>query len=265
LPKLKTVVSRSLGANAVRRFSAVATLLLAFAQSATSAGAEDSSALFREALRQDLKGGPADARLAFGIYRRAAEAGLPEAQFNVAIMLDSGRGVSPDVAQAATWYARAASHGIRRAAYNLGQLYEAGQGVPQNVDLARAWFKASDLPAARARLTAIRSGGAKAATLSAPVLVAPGNGGLIGSGANNVELVWTARQGPEGVRFFVELRALVPSGSREIYSGFVDVSSLNVALSSSFKGAFAWRVFAVAQGSGRYAASNWSYLRTSAN
>jgi Sel1 repeat len=265
LPKLKTVVSRSLGANAVRRFSAVATLLLAFAQSATSAGAEDSSALFREALRQDLKGGPADARLAFDMYRRAAEAGLPEAQFNVAIMLDSGRGVSPDVAQAATWYARAASHGIRRAAYNLGQLYEAGQGVPQNVDLARAWFKASDLPAARARLTAIRSGGAKAATLSAPVLVAPADGGLIGSGANNVELVWTARQGPEGVRFFVELRALVPSGSREIYSGFVDVSSLNVALSSSFKGAFAWRVFAVAQGSGRYAASNWSYLSTSAN
>lgn len=249
----------------MRRFSAVATLLLAFAQSATSAGAEDSSALFREALRQDLKGGPADARLAFDMYRRAAEAGLPEAQFNVAIMLDSGRGVSPDVAQAATWYARAASHGIRRAAYNLGQLYEAGQGVPQNVDLARAWFKASDLPAARARLTAIRSGGAKAATLSAPVLVAPADGGLIGSGANNVELVWTARQGPEGVRFFVELRALVPSGSREIYSGFVDVSSLNVALSSSFKGAFAWRVFAVAQGSGRYAASNWSYLSTSAN
>lgn len=258
-------MSRSLGANALRRFSAVATLLLAFAQSATSAGAEDSSALFREALRQDLKGGPADARLAFDMYRRAAEAGLPEAQFNVAIMLDSGRGVSPDVAQAATWYARAASHGIRRAAYNLGQLYEAGQGVPQNVDLARAWFKASDLPAARARLTAIRSGGAKAATLSAPVLVAPADGGLIGSGANNVELVWTARQGPEGVRFFVELRALVPSGSREIYSGFVDVSSLNVALSSSFKGAFAWRVFAVAQGSGRYAASNWSYLSTSAN
>ncbi|UXN67440.1 sel1 repeat family protein (plasmid) [Phyllobacterium sp. A18/5-2] len=265
MPKLKTVVSRSLGANALRRFSAVATLLLAFAQSATSAGAEDSSALFREALRQDLKGGPADARLAFDMYRRAAEAGLPEAQFNVAIMLDSGRGVSPDVAQAATWYARAASHGIRRAAYNLGQLYEAGQGVPQNVDLARAWFKASDLPAARARLTAIRSGGAKAATLSAPVLVAPADGELIGSGANNVELVWTARQGPEGVRFFVELRALVPSGSREIYSGFVDVSSLNVALSSSFKGAFAWRVFAVAQGSGRYAASNWSYLSTSAN
>lgn len=249
----------------MRRFSAVATLLLAFAQSATWVRAEDSSALFREALRQDLKGGPADARLAFDIYRRAAEAGLPEAQFNVAIMLDSGRGVSRDVAQAATWYARAASHGIRRAAYNLGQLYEAGQGVPQNDDLARAWFKASDLPAARARLTAIRPSGAKAETLSAPVLVAPADGGLIGSGADNVELVWTARQGPEGVRFFVELRALVPSGSREIYSGFVEVSSLNVTFSNSLKGVFAWRVFAIARGSSRYAASNWSYLRTSAN
>ncbi|UVK49449.1 sel1 repeat family protein (plasmid) [Mesorhizobium sp. AR07] len=262
--KLKTVVSRSPGANAVRRFATAASLLLAFAQSATSASAEDPSALFREALRQDLMGGSTDARLAFDMYRRAAEAGLPEAQFNVAIMLDSGRGVSPDVAQAATWYARAASHGIRRAAYNLGQLYEAGQGVPQNVDLARAWFKASDLPAARARLTAIRSGGAKAATLSAPILIAPAEGELIGSGTNSVELVWTAPQEPEGVRFFVELRALVPSGSREIYSGFVDISSLNVAL-SSLKGAFAWRVFAVARRGGRYAASDWSYLHTAAN
>lgn len=240
-------------------------LLLAFAQLATSAGAEDSSALFREALRQDLKGGPTDARLAFDIYRRAAEAGLPEAQFNVAIMLDSGRGVAADVAQAATWYARAASHGIRRAAYDLGQLYEAGQGVPQNVDLARAWFKASDLPAARSRLTDIRSGGAKAATLSAPILIAPADGELIGAGANNVELVWTAHQGPEALRFFVELRALMPSDQKEIYSGFVDVSSLNVALSDSFKGAFAWRVSAVAPKSGRYAASNWSYLRTPTN
>jgi len=83
----------------VRRFATAASLLLAFAQSATSASAEDPSALFREALRQDLMGGSTGARLAFDMYRRAAEAGLPEAQFNVAIMLDSGRGVSPDVAQ----------------------------------------------------------------------------------------------------------------------------------------------------------------------
>ncbi|MER9232166.1 sel1 repeat family protein [Mesorhizobium sp. M0622] len=264
MPNLKTVVSRSPGANAVCRFVTAASLLLALAESVTPASAEDPSALFREALRQDLMGGPTGARLAFDMYRRAAEAGLPEAQFNVAIMLDSGRGVSPDMAQAATWYARAASHGIRRAAYNLGQLYEAGQGVPQNVDLARAWFKASGLPAARARLTAIRSGGAKAATLSAPILIAPTYGELIGSSANSVELVWTARQQPAGVRFFVELLALVPSGSSEIYSGFVDISSLNVAL-SSHKGAFAWRVLAVARRGGRYAASDWSYMRTAAN
>ena len=248
----------------MRRISIAASLLLLFAQSATSAGPEDSITLFREALRQDLMGGSTGARLAFDTYRRAAEGGLPEAQFNVAIMLDSGRGVSPDVAQAATWYARAASHGIRRAAYNLGQLYEAGQGVPQNVDLARAWFKASDLPAARARLNAIRSGAAKAATLSAPTLIAPANSELIGSGANSVELVWTARQEPEDTHFFVELRALVPSGAREIYSGFVDISSLDVPL-SGIKGAFAWRVFAVARRGGRYAASDWSYLRTATN
>ena len=67
--------------------------------------------------------------------RRAAESGHVQAAFNVAAMLDSGRGAPRDVAQAAIWYARAAAGGNRRAAFNLGQLYESGEGVPANIDL----------------------------------------------------------------------------------------------------------------------------------
>jgi TPR repeat protein len=60
--------------------------------------------------------------------------GHTQAQFNVAAMLDSGRGAPRDVAQASIWYARAAAGGNRRAAFNLGQLYESGEGVPANID-----------------------------------------------------------------------------------------------------------------------------------
>ena len=72
-------------------------------------------------------------------------------------MLDSGRGATRDVAEAAVWYARAAAAGNHRAAFNLGQLYESGEGVPANADLARAWYAAADLPAAREHLAEIKA------------------------------------------------------------------------------------------------------------
>jgi hypothetical protein len=235
---------------------AVTGLLLASA----SARAGDASALFREALRHDLDGSAADMRIAVDLYRRAAEAGLPEAQFNMAVMLDSGRGVKPDVAAAAVWYARAAAHGNRRAAFNLGQLYEAGEGVPKNPDLARAWFQASDLPAARTRLAAVRRPPAAPGSVLAPVLLEPANEAAAAPGSDGIELVWTSPAQPRPVRFFVEARAISANGSREIYAGFVETSSLAVPLANVDEG-LAWRVLAVVGGNGSgYAASPWSYL-----
>jgi hypothetical protein len=228
--------------------------------------AEEPRALFQEALRHDLTGELAEVRLAVDIYRRAAESGLPEAQFNLAVMLDSGRGVPTDVAQAAIWYARAASHGNKRAAFNLGQLYEAGQGVPRNADLARAWFKVSNLPAARARLAAAAaSANAQATALTAPDLVAPTPDEPLRPSLKEIELVWTSPPQPEPVRFFVELREIVGSGSREIYAGFSDLSSVSVALPGSGGAPLVWRVLAVAEKARQYAASDWSYLPAASN
>ena len=232
---------------------ALAGLCLAWALSPSLARAEDVKALFDEAVRYDLEG-EGKAPLAFALYRRAAEAGLLEAEFNVAVMLDSGRGVTPDATQAATWYARAATHGHRRAAYDLGQLYEAGEGVPRNADLARAWFSASDLPAARGRQVAPDLRDPDAA-LSGPVPVAPAAGAAVDPGQAGIEFVWTSRPEPEPVRFLVELRALDPSGSHEVFSGDVGVSAALAA--SAARGDYAWRVSAVAVGTGRYKASNW--------
>ena len=233
-------------------------LLLLAALPASPACAAGPAAWFDEATRYELGNGVAqNSRIAFTLYRYAAQAGLPEAEFNLAAMLDNGRGVAKDIAQAATWYARAASHGNPRAAYNLGLLYQAGEGVPRNVDLARAWFaNAPDLPAARTRLIALHAGAPGSGPLMAPTPVAPGAGGDTGSGVGGIELVWTSPSQPEPVRFFVELRAIEGSGSREVFSGFTDTSSVFAPL-PDVHGDYAWRVLAIARVAGRYTASDW--------
>jgi hypothetical protein len=219
------------------------------------ARAQDAGALFQEALRRDMEGGGTEA--AFQLYFRAAEAGHPEAQFNVAAMLDTGRGVTPDVSQAATWYARAASHGVKRAAYNLGQLYETGQGVLRNLDIARAWFEASQLPAARERIASMKPMAKRPDILSPPSLVSP----VDNSPATSVvELVWTSRPQPEPVQFYVELHRRTGSASNDIFSGFVSTTSMSIRLHDP--GIYVWRVFAVAGKGGRYAASDWAFFRS---
>ena len=216
--------------------------------------AEDPKSLFDEALRSDLDD-VGHASLAFAKFRQAAEAGLPEAEFNVAVMLDSGRGVAPDASQSATWYARAAMHGNQRAAYNLGQLYEAGHGVPRNASLAQAWFAASNLPAARDR-TMEPDAQQPGVELSKPSLIAPSAGAVMASKQAGIEFVWTSQPQPEPVRFFVELRALDASGSHEVFSREVALSG---ALTDRPEpdGDYAWRAFTIATKTGRYLPSDW--------
>ena len=162
--------------------------------------------------------------------RRAANLGHTQAAFNVAVMLDSGRGAPRDVAQAALWYARAAAGGDHRAAFNLGQLYESGEGVPANADLARAWYIAADLPAARERIGETKSAPGRPSLVQAPAPLFPLKNSSLEPGLQQVDIVWTAPLEPEAVRFFVELRVLDAQASHEAWSGFVDVSSVRLPL-----------------------------------
>ncbi len=237
------------------RVAAFLVALSSLAPACTFALADGPIDWFNKGVRYDAQGDP---RAAFASYMRAAEGGEPEAEFNVAVMLDSGRGVARDIAKAAIWYARAASHGNRRAAYNLGQLYEAGEGVPRNVNLARAWFASSDLEAAHVRIAGLlraRETGA-ATELTAPTLLVPEAGARAEGVGDGVELVWTCRPQPEPVRFYVELRALDALGSREVTASFTAVSSLLAGVPNA-GGDYAWRVLAVALKASRYVASDW--------
>ncbi|MCL2887556.1 MAG: sel1 repeat family protein [Betaproteobacteria bacterium] len=67
-------------------------------------------------------------------------------------MYEKGRGVTQDLAEAATWHRKAeelhrkkAERGDARAQYNLGFMYETGYGVTQDYAEAATWYrKAAD-------------------------------------------------------------------------------------------------------------------------
>ena len=70
----------------------------------------------------------------------AAEQGNADAQYNLGLMYDNGRGVPQDYATAAKWYTLAAEQGFALAQNNLGFMYGNGVGVPQDYVYAHMWF-----------------------------------------------------------------------------------------------------------------------------
>ncbi|MCA9621341.1 MAG: sel1 repeat family protein, partial [Myxococcales bacterium] len=61
-----------------------------------------------------------DAEASFEAHRRAAEAGDPDAKFELSLCYGQGLGVPPDPEQARLWLGRAAAANHPRALYNLG-------------------------------------------------------------------------------------------------------------------------------------------------
>ncbi len=72
-------------------------------------------------------------------YQRAADQGNVKAMHNLAA-LAAGREDSPDYATAARWFAEAAQYGLPDSQYNLAVLHESGLGVEKDLSLAYLWF-----------------------------------------------------------------------------------------------------------------------------
>ena len=79
------------------------------------------------------------------IYGRAAEAGLPTAQADLADMLLKGEGGRPDPKAALPLLRAAAAANHPVAQFQLGQMFETGAGglVPQNIEMARKLYAAA--------------------------------------------------------------------------------------------------------------------------
>ena len=81
-----------------------------------------------------------DYTTALKYWRPLAELGHTRAQYILAVMYESGRGVPQDDAEAVKWYHMAANQGFNRAQYNLGFMYAMGRGVSQDTVQAHMWF-----------------------------------------------------------------------------------------------------------------------------
>jgi len=74
------------------------------------------------------------------IFQELARQGHTDAQNNLGVMYNTGKGVGQDNAEAARWYRMAAERGHADAQSNLASLYVTGRGVPQDYVRAYAWF-----------------------------------------------------------------------------------------------------------------------------
>ena len=74
-------------------------------------------------------------------FTKGAEAGLPEAMFNLGSCLDQGKGLAaPDYLAAENWYRRAADAGHKYAAWNLSNMFSVGRGrASQMMPMPATW------------------------------------------------------------------------------------------------------------------------------
>jgi len=95
-----------------------------------------------------------DYQTALKKWRRLANLGWNNAEYNLGVMYEKGRGVAQDYKQAVRWYRKAGDDQgevllidppVAEAQYNLGVLYAGGKGVAQDDKQAVKWYrKAAD-------------------------------------------------------------------------------------------------------------------------
>ena len=102
---------------------------------------EDVAAMRNEGLMLRKGQGTAkDPKAALDMLERAADAGLPTAQFDLAEMLLDGEAGRPNPKAALPWLTQAAQAHHPAAEYRLGLLYEQGTVVEKNLSFARALY-----------------------------------------------------------------------------------------------------------------------------
>ncbi|HUE45797.1 MAG TPA: hypothetical protein VMO81_06045 [Aestuariivirgaceae bacterium] len=85
------------------------------------------------------RGRPVDREQAVALYEQAAAAGNINAMHNLAVLRIDASG-RRDYAQAASWFRKAAERGLKDSQFNLAVLYERGLGVARNPENAVFWY-----------------------------------------------------------------------------------------------------------------------------
>ncbi len=118
-----------------------ATVLLIFRQFADQGNANAQVNL--GVMYERGKGVPQDYKEAMKWYRKAADQGYASAQYIVGDIYDNGWGVTQDYAEAVRWHRKAANQGYAPAQTNLGFMYSIGQGVTLDLVQAHMWYNLS--------------------------------------------------------------------------------------------------------------------------
>ncbi|MDX1764207.1 MAG: trypsin-like peptidase domain-containing protein, partial [bacterium] len=106
------------------------------------AEAGDSNAQINLGVMYDYgKGVPRNPELAIKWYGAAAEQNNCVALYNLGAMYAQGRCLTQDVGRAAQLYEKAAEQGLAIAQYTLGMLYISGNGVSRDPEKARFWLQ----------------------------------------------------------------------------------------------------------------------------
>jgi len=83
---------------------------------------------------------PPDNKTAVKWYTLAAKKGFADAQNDLGVMHEQGRGIKQNYKGAVKWYTLAAKQGVAISQHNLAVMYEKGRGVKQNYKTAIKWY-----------------------------------------------------------------------------------------------------------------------------
>lgn len=127
-----------------------------------AANAKNPQALFRMGVFYLDGMGPIgkDPKKAAEYFYESAKMGYAQAQHNLAVLFEEGRGVMKDNAAALFWYMQAARNGDAAAARTIGLFYLEGKGISRSITKAEEWLRkaaeAGDFEAQRILRTRIR-------------------------------------------------------------------------------------------------------------
>ncbi|MGM0562032.1 MAG: tetratricopeptide repeat protein [Pseudomonadota bacterium] len=89
-------------------------------------------------------GVPRSEERAFKLWLAAAENGHQQAQYNVALAYYEGMGTEQDHSKAAEWFERSASSGLAESQFALAEMYRLGVGVDENRAHALYWYELAE-------------------------------------------------------------------------------------------------------------------------
>lgn len=137
----------------------IATIVAAMAVSSFAFADEPPRCIVRDAM-DELSAGfnylnESQYESAFPCFQSVAEEN-PIAAFNLGVMFTTGRGTETNNDEALKWFRKAAQAGVDEAQYNLGVRYFWGRGVEQNYQEAYKWFDAASRSGYQPAMTALR-------------------------------------------------------------------------------------------------------------